>query len=252
MRKMELTSGQVKGFRLSEDGNVGFLTVLATTYKGKNKHNIWISAILKNNLLAAYQENPIEGGINLGGTFDVTSFRDSSKQLHPKVYIAVDWYEPAKAYGTGLLRVSFSEVHLTEDLREYEASAHAKMVYNYPNSPDRAMWCDLTFWNDMVRRAKTMKLKKGSTVDLDAEFDVEISTKDDKQYLNIGLIVSQIKYSALPVKPKTPEQPAPTYTQPTQPAPSYENTTQAQDNTVEESSLDAPGEPGEPGENEYF
>lgn len=253
MRKMEITGGQVKNFQLSEKGDVGYLTVAATIYKNKAKHSLWICAVLKDKLLENYQNNPITGGINMGGTFDVSSFTDKQNNMHPKIYIILDWYEEAKAYGSGLLRISLSEARLAEDLREKEGVSYAKLAYNYANS-DKTLWCDTSFWGDQARNAKAMKLKKGSAVDIDANFDVEINSKDDKQYLNVLLTVNKVAYSALPEKPKDEAPKAnSTPAAPTEAAPATTTTPAPQPDTsvAQETTLEEPIS-GEPGENDFF
>lgn len=266
MRKMEITGAQVKGFKLNDEGTEGSLTVVTTVYKNKTtKNTLWLYVSLRGNALATYQKNPINGGINLGGTFDVDSYTGKDGKLYPRIKIMADWIEPAKAYGSGLMRVSFVSGRLAEDLRVKENVSYAKMAYNY-TTVDKTMWCDLVFWGDMAKRAEAMKLKKGSTIDLDASFDVEINTKDDKQYMNIILNVRDVYYTALP--PKSKEEPAPSATPETetskeqpetsapnptpaaqqpisQPAPSTE--TPVAQETTNETTLS-----GEPEENDFF
>lgn len=201
MRKMEVTGAQVKGFKLSDDKKTGYLTVVSTVFKNKTKHSIWICTILKDKLLETYQANPIKGGINLGGSFDVSSYTDNTGNLQPRVCVVADWMEANEAYGSGLLRVTLTKMRLSEDLRGTNDVRYAKGVYNY-TTVDKALWCDLSFWSDIASRAESMKLKKGSTFDVDATFDVEVNKKDGKQYLNVLLSVKDLSYAALPPKAK--------------------------------------------------
>lgn len=254
MRKMTVTGAQVKGFKLSDKGDTGFLTIVSTIYKNKSKRSLWMAVQLKDDLLKSYQAKPIEGGINVEGEFNVSSYTDGNGKLCPRISIKASSIEANDGYGSGLLQVTLTKARLAEDLRITENAAYAKMAQNN-DFDDKAMWCDLSFFNNLKVRAESMKLKKGSTCDLTAEFDAVVNSKDDKQYLNILLNVINIYYSALPPKEQqepAPQQPAapnptpaPTQT-PTTPAPSAAMPAE-QETAIEESELS-----GEPTENDFF
>jgi hypothetical protein len=249
MRKITITGAQAKGFKLNEKGDAGFLTVVATIFKNKTKRSLWFVVQLKDNILAEYQKNPITGGVNVEGEFNVSSYTDNSGNLCPKIAIKATSLEANEGYGSGLLTVRLTKIRLADELRISQSAAYAKMVQNN-DYDDKAMWCDASFYDSMKTRAEQMKLKKGSTCDLDAEFDVQVNEKDGKQYLNILLNVISIVYAALP--PKTTQTPAPQKppvaeepVMESQPAPS--TTPVAQETTIEESELS-----GEPSENDFF
>lgn len=211
MKSMIITGAQLKNFKVSQKGD-GFLSVVKTTYKNKQQKGHFIGVILSGERLEEFQSSGITVGKGLnicGGDVTISQTTDKDGSIRPQIILKNPNVEEAQASGSGLLQVIFTNVRITEEPVEKDNCVNCKAVINYKEgSEDKAMWLYLTFWGDKASRAKAMKLKKGSTIDIDADIDVSIYTDDNgNNYLNIYLNANNMSYSAIP---KSTETPAPT------------------------------------------
>lgn len=242
MNGIVLTGGQLKGFQINEKGE-GMLSIFRTSFKNGQTKGTYIGVILSEQYLEEYQKNPISvgDGVNLiGGSVYIGSKKDQNGKLRPTIQIMNPQVEHAKGNGSGLYKLCLTDVRITEDFVERNNVTNAKAVYNLKvGDKDFPMWFYLSFWNDRTNRVKAMKLKKGSTIDISAQVDVDIFTNEStgKEYLNISLNVDDIAYTALPKKEHKPSESAkpqpeatPSKEEPsnTEESPSYEDIAKAQ------------------------
>ena len=230
MRNLIVTGAKMNGFKINQKGE-GLVSVVKTTYRNKQQKGTFIGIVLTGENLDKFKANPIPvgKGVNIsGGTVSIGIVSDKEGNVKPQIIVRDPDIEEANAYGSGLFHVLLTHVRITEDIQEKDNCVNCKAVMNYSeNGTDKAMWLYLTFWGDRATRAKAMKLKKGSSIDIDAEIDVSIYSDNGNNYLNIYLTVDDIAYTAIDKNNSAPATPNPAPAAPPTEGPSPEEISQA-------------------------
>lgn len=217
MKAIIITGAQIKGFKMNNNGDKGYIKIIIPYYENRKQSFMWATALIEGELLARWKElNPGENaGINIYGDFNTFLRQHEGHPATAELAITAKQFEIAKAYGSGICNIMISRCRIIREPIENENSTFLLGAYdNAVKRPDGSAdggIIRLACLGNTQGLAKTMRIKKGSLIDVMAKYSHNVNMKDGTSYLNVNGTVIGMSYAATE---KNMQHMPPTITQP--------------------------------------